>query len=345
MALLLDCRWLGSGGVGRVTEHLVTAWQESPPKGDWLLWGPPQLEKYLWPGARLHVDSLTRPRHPLSILPRHDGALFMHQLHRGTRQPSVVFIHDTIPVRYGGRATVRYMKREYLRRVARSASHIVAPSDFSRRSIVSDLGVEPGKVTVIQVPVAADWLDMVRVSREIDQGDPFILYVGRYAAHKNVERLVEAFGRTRFRGNGGRLVLAGGTAKQSRELLRAIVSAGLNGQVEVHGEITQTHLECLYRRTSLLVTPSLEEGFGLPAREALTAGVPVAVSRGGALLDLAEQGVPSFDPQDVSEMVAVLDRQLADEGGGEIRRQKWTRLDFGRAMAVTVGQFLLGGVQ
>ncbi|PWT89360.1 MAG: glycosyltransferase family 1 protein, partial [Acidobacteria bacterium] len=69
----------------------------------------------------------------------------------------------------------------------------------------------------------------------------------------------------------------------------------------------------LYNAASLLVLPSLQEGFGLPAMEALACGAPVAASSTGSLPEILGESAQYFDPQNQDEMCRIIRKILADQ--------------------------------
>ena len=93
----------------------------------------------------------------------------------------------------------------------------------------------------------------------------------------------------------------------------------------MRGECSEEELDRLLATSRALVLPSLEEGFGLPAFEAVASGLPVAVSRTGALTSLPAERAASFDPLDEDGMAAAIDLAVARgsgdpvELGGELR--------------------------
>jgi glycosyltransferase involved in cell wall biosynthesis len=78
------------------------------------------------------------------------------------------------------------------------------------------------------------------------------------------------------------------------------------------GYLASDRLPGLYRRATALVFPSLCEGFGLPALEAMASGCPLALARAGALPEVAGEGAAWFDPRDVKGMAAALTRLACD---------------------------------
>lgn len=307
--ILVDCRWLGVGGVGRVTELLLRGLGAFAPRGRWLLWGSASARAYLWDGAR-HAPCSTSPRAlwgqaAFLGVPAHDVALFMSQIRPLRRGPSVTLIHDTMPLRYGPRMR-RPLLRVYYRLVASLTSRIVVPSEFSRDAIVRDLGTAADRIGILHYPRDPDLVARVLTIRAQRARRETILYVGRFAPHKNLTRLVPAFARTRFAANGGELLLVGDTPDEP--LLRVAAAAR---RVTLSGPVDQRTLEELYATCRLLVMPSLEEGFGLPVWEAITCGLPVCVSDGGALPEVARGAASPFPAASVEAMAAAIDAAVA----------------------------------
>lgn len=317
---MLDCRWLGMGGPGRVTELLLRGLADLEPAGRWVLWGPPSAGEFLWDGA-LHVRNHYSPKsywgqREARGVPANDIAFYPHQIRPIRPGRSISLIHDTISIRYGGSAPARAVKRLYLALVAHTSSRIVTVSEHSRRSIERDLSIAPDKVTLIHMPVDADFVERVRTLRaEVPRRDA-ILAVGRFGFHKNLRRLILAFAQTALARRGGQLVLVGGSEDEVAEL-RAFASQHDAEQVTIDGFVPQAQLELLYASCRVVALPSLEEGFGLPAWEAIACGVPVCVSAGGSLPEVTRGMVETFSPTSVPEIAAALDRATAPEAGGE----------------------------
>jgi glycosyltransferase involved in cell wall biosynthesis len=309
--ILVDCRWSGRAGVGRVTDSLLKAWSERPPEGQWILWGPESVSEFLWPGA-VHIRA--EPPGKLAVqhlyfrrLPKHDLALFLHQIHPLTAKRYVTIMHDTIPLRWGGGLLSRLAKRAYLAAVATRAEHLITVSDFSSYCIQSDFGVAEQKVTVLPPPQDRAWEQRVRKLRAITQTLPMALYVGRYARHKNLERLIRVFPRTDFARRGGQLQLVGGEPSQ-RDATRTLVEQlGATASVTVAGRVSDEELDRLYATAQMLILPSYEEGYGLPAYEALNFGLPVCSSTGGALADVAPYAAATFDPHSDAGLQRAID--------------------------------------
>jgi glycosyltransferase involved in cell wall biosynthesis len=150
--------------------------------------------------------------------------------------------------------------------------------------------------------------ERVRARRERAARRDAVLWVGRFAAHKNVDRLLAGFARTRFAATGGELVLVADRADARTR--RALAE---RRGVTLQTDVSEDTLDELYATCRLLVMPSLEEGFGLPVWEAIACGLPVCVSDGGALPEIARGFVKPFPATSVDALAAAIDTSLADE--------------------------------
>ncbi len=307
----IDCRWLGIGGAGRTTELVLRGLARAPSPGRWVLWGPESETTALaWPGAEVRPIAadprlLLGQRHAFAM-PASDFYLFMHQQRPLRSLPSATFVYDTIPLRYGSRPEVRALKRAFLRRIARSCRQIVTISKHSKACIVRELGVPADRVVIVRFPFDDALVDRVLRWRETTPVVDAALFIGALLPHKNVPRLLEAFGNTDFSRRGGHLVLVVATAGQAKELSQG-VDRHLRELVTVHHSCSQAEIDRLYATSLFLVQPSLEEGFGLPAWEALCCGLPVCVSDGGALPEVTAGFADPFPARSVPAMTAALD--------------------------------------
>ena len=301
--IVLDCRWLGLGGAGRVTELLLHELQIAPPPGNWVLWGDPaRLEPLVFAGATVVAGGDPRRlggQRDLMGVPHGDVTVYLHQIRPLRPGRSVTVIHDTIPLRHGGTRANRLAKRIFFRAAGRLSTRVLTVSQFSRERIAEDLHVAPERISVMTFPSDRARTRRIAALRASLGQEERLLYVGRFAPHKNLERLARAFPTTRFAREGGTLVLVGsGSAEAARLQAQGI---------EAQGECTEEELDRLLATSRALVLPSLEEGFGLPAFEAVASGLPVAVSRTGALTALPSERASFFDPLDEAGMAAAID--------------------------------------
>ena len=141
---------------------------------------------------------------------------------------------------------------------------------------------------------------------------PFILYVGRIQARKNLPRLVEAYARVRRQGANVGLVMVGKKDWQSERLLEKIRELGLESDVLFPGFVPFEDLPLFYNAAEVFVFPSFFEGFGLPVIESMASGVPTITSFGSSLEEVAGEGALLIDPADTGSIAAALEKVLAD---------------------------------
>ena len=127
-----------------------------------------------------------------------------------------------------------------------------------------------------------------------------------------------------------RLVLAGGDRANRPALAALAATLGLGDGVGFPGLVDDADLPALYGGAALYVQPSLEEGFGLPALEAMACGAPVVASRRGALPEVVGDAGVLVDAEDERALAASLARVLAapDEAAALVRRGRARAAEF-----------------
>ena len=315
ISILVDCRWLGWGGAGRVTELLLAELRDAQPGGTWSLWGDPKLvTPFLFAGASIAPWSGSPRRWfgqgDLLRVPRNDFAVYLHQIRPFRLGRSITFVYDTIPVRFERRRTGRIARRFFFGLACRLSSRIITISAWSRDSITRDLAVPRSKISVITLAVDERRVRRIRAMRRSSIRRNDVVYIGRFAEHKNLQRLCSAFQSTAVHRQGGRLLLVGGSSDEVKAM-----SVWLNEQqyldVQVRGICPEAELDEILATCQALVQPSLEEGFGLPAVEAAAVGVQVAASRTGFAPQIPAEMVTFLDPLDVRSIANAIDDAVA----------------------------------
>jgi glycosyltransferase involved in cell wall biosynthesis len=247
----------------------------------------------------------------------------------------VVTVHDIIPwlfraehEAYWPRRPFSYDYRRKLRDVA-CADRILVPSEHTRRDLAEQLGIPGDRVAVIPNGVEArfrpvrDEACLGAVRRAYGLPDLFILYVGGYySPRKNIEGLLDAFARFLEEPgtDGVQLVLAGARGARgstAAALRRRLEEPLLHDRVVTTEFVADEDMPALYSAASIVVYPSLYEGFGLPPLEAMACGTPVVTSGGsslGALVGEAAVRVDSRDPGAISAALLGLWRDPARRG-------------------------------
>lgn len=142
---------------------------------------------------------------------------------------------------------------------------------------------------------------------------PALLYIGSNLRHKNLVELFRGFARARPLLHGVNLVLGGfGCTPVSRHS-RLIESLELDDCLTWIGEVTEKDLPAVVGSATAFVMPSLYEGFGLPALEALACGTPVACSDIAALREVCAEAACYFDPTSPDAIAQALVSVVSDD--------------------------------
>jgi glycosyltransferase involved in cell wall biosynthesis len=151
---------------------------------------------------------------------------------------------------------------------------------------------------------------------------PFIAFVGTVEPRKDVPTLVKAFDRMAPGHPELSLVLAGVEGWGSKPVEEAIAGAAARGRIVRTGYVPDDVVPGLLRQAAAVAYPSLEEGFGLPALEALACGAPLVTTTGSAMEEMAAGAAMLVDPGDVDGLAGVLDMLVRGDAGIDARRQR-----------------------
>jgi glycosyltransferase involved in cell wall biosynthesis len=257
----------------------------------------------------------------------------------------VVTMHDTLPLSHpelvfpSRRGQLAWRIKETT--AVRLADRIVTVSHASRRDIAAWSGLPERRIHVITEgpdPVFGPRAKSPETERMLGRfGIPadgrFLLYVGGLSPHKNLLRLVDAF--TEAAPSHVRLVLVGDVTDVFHthvpQIRAAIARHGLEDRVILAGFVPDEDLSYLYSCAYALIVPSLLEGFGLPAIEAMACGTPVVSSRAGSLPEVVGEGGVYFEATDTQSIARAI-RMLLDE---PLHRDALARLALARSALFT----------
>lgn len=231
------------------------------------------------------------------------------------RTKIIVTLHDVIAEHLPGaifpNKKLMYFWKLKQHLALRQARMILTVSQYSKQAICNFFHVPPQRVEVtpeganpaFRVMEPGAETEAVLRKYGLNRDDGFLLYVGGISPHKNLGRLVEAFHDLieEMKLPGLKLALVGdyqGDAFYSDypRLKQQIRQLNLQDRVVFTGYVEDAGLAHLYNAASMLVFPSLEEGFGLPAVEAMYCGTPVAASNRGSLPEILGDAGELFEP-------------------------------------------------
>ncbi len=223
-------------------------------------------------------------------------------------------------------------------RTLERASRVITVSGFSRQRLMARTGISGERVDVVYNGVSRHFAPVPRERRrEVLAGwgldAPYLLYVGKLDPLKNLGRLLAAYARA-FPATGPELVLVGPRNWYYAELQRQARALDVTGRVRFLPFVDDARLPALYSGALALALPSLYEGFGLPALEAMACGTPAIVSDRGALPEVVGDAGLKVDALSVqaiagalAEMVEApaLRRRLATAGRERAGGFSWDR--------------------
>lgn len=336
MNIGIDARLIDETGVGRYIRNLIENLSRIDKKNTYCIFlraksyetfvtPNSRWEKVLadvpWHGVREQIAMLgifARQRLDLLHIPYHNPPIFY-----GGRM--VITIHDLTIVHHAtGKATTLPLPLYWGKRLGywlelwvglKNAHAIIAVSQSTKREIIDHFHVSPEKVSVTYEGVD----DHIRTAaggrpkRIID--DPYLLYVGNAYPHKNLETLVDAFKTFLLTHPSSqmKLVLVGREDYFYRLLKADAHKKGLSSAITFFGSANDEQLAALYSHAQAFVFPSLMEGFGLPALEALALGCRVLVSDIPVFHEILGSYATYIDPLHAPVMAKSLARVVVDD--------------------------------
>jgi glycosyltransferase involved in cell wall biosynthesis len=275
-------------------------------------------------GARGHLRRLLWVQTGLRVALRRAPAVLLLNLTPegilGSRLPQVTVLHDVLPLRFPAEyPRQQHYFRHYVPAVLRASRAVVVSSESTRRDVLELYGLPDARLHVVSPGVDVD--RFAPASRPAaSEGLPYALYVGNVMPHKNLLRLVDAFA-ANARGDGRRLLLRGWGRPPHVAALRArIGAAGIEAQVDWQPYALAEELPRLYQGARMLLLPSLREGFGLTALEAMASGTPVITSNASSLPEVVGDAGLLVDPQETGALARAIDRLFRDDAlVGELR--------------------------
>jgi glycosyltransferase involved in cell wall biosynthesis len=235
-----------------------------------------------------------------------------------SRVPAVVMIHDLSVFDPAAKqwlsSRFRTRVQASIRVAARRAACLLAPSEFTRRHLIEDLGVPPARVRVAVNavdPALARLLDSATAADRAPAA-PRVLAVGNVLPRKNLTVLAQAVARLRASAGSRAVLRVVGSVPEASRPIADEIRRTLGESVSFTGYVDDGQLASEYASADVLAFPSLFEGFGIPVLEAMHAGLPVVVSDRGALADVAGGHATVVAAADVQGWASALDDTLRD---------------------------------
>jgi glycosyltransferase involved in cell wall biosynthesis len=327
MRIGIDARLIAETGVGRYTRNLIRELQRIDCTNEYVVFlRKSGFDGFVLPNKRWRKVLADIPWHTVTeqiLMPgifQKENLDLLHVpyfnvplLYRG---PFVVTVHDLTIMHFDtGKASTHAWALYKLRRLGYRvivrwgilhAKHLIAVSQATKKEILDHFPVSADKITVTHEGVDENF----QGQQKPIIGGQYFLYVGNAYPHKNLETLLVAF--ERLKGT-TKLVLVGKDDFFYRRIRKSVEDLGLSQSVVFFGAANDTQLASLYQHARALVFPSLMEGFGLPALEAVSFGCPVVCSDIPVFHELLGDDALYFDPANPENIAQILKRIMSKD--------------------------------
>src|SRR3989344_5822551 len=244
-------------------------------------------------------------------------------------KPLVVHVHATEFDRTGGNGVnqcVYDIEREWMR----SADSVIAVSNYTKRKIIENYGVDPKKIRVVHN--AVDYSDEPQSQENygLRSTDKIVLFLGRITLQKGPDYFIEAAKKVLSHEPNVTFVIAG-SGDMEYSMIDRVAALGLSGRMLFTGFLKGKDIDRAYRMADLYVMPSVSEPFGITPLEALKNGTPVLISKQSGVSEVLSHclKVDFWDTDQMANQIisvlrySSLKEVLSENGGTEVRRMSW----------------------
>lgn len=325
----LDATAIGRGKTGNETylTGFLEGWKEAKPEGVELC---PIFSEAPHSGSpvarfgffRRHLAELPKARTEL----KEDLYHGVYWVRPWEKEPYVLTVHDISfalhPEWFRPGEALFYTT--LIRAAARKARKVITVSEFCRTEILEKWDIPADRIETTREAARS----LFKPGKRKRSGPPTILFVSAIHPRKNLGRLIRAWQQLRAkRFPDLRLKVVGPAGWAAGADLRALKAAVAQGGAEWLGSQTDEQLREAYQTATMLVYPSLYEGFGLPPLEAMACGCPVVCSQTASLPEVCGEAAEYFDPTSEEEISV----KISDVLGSEERRRELSQAGIAKA--------------
>lgn len=255
-----------------------------------------------------------------------------HYMPRYIGSKSVVTIHDLAYEYFPDLflPSDLYKLKNWTRHSSVQADQIIAVSDATKQDLIKLYGVREDKIAVVHNGYDADIFNTIQKADSKILANykllpnNYLLFLGTIQPRKNAIKLVQAFHLLKEAGYKGKLVIAGSIGWLADDTLKVIKDSAESKDIVMTGYVADSTRKALYSFADVYVLPSLYEGFGVPAIEAMGCGAPVAVANNSSLPEVVGDAGVLFnatDPADIARAITEIKQN----------RDKWVKKSLSRA--------------
>lgn len=246
--------------------------------------------------------------------------------------PLVSTIMDAIPLsnpEWINHTVLGRAKTKLWKMMVKRSDHVLTISEYSKSEITRYFGIEPSRISVVPLGVDQRFfypipeLERKSVLTRYNIDKPYFISVGTLQPRKNIARILEVMSLLpEYIRKTYSLVIVGHYGKGSDSLVKAIHKAEREGWCKWLGYLPDDDLRSLLQSATLLVFPSLCEGFGLPILEAFASKVPVVASNTSSIPEVAGDAAILVDPLDSADIASAITKIIEDKEFTETLIQK-----------------------
>jgi len=220
-----------------------------------------------------------------------------------------------------------------VRKAVKQAQVIICPSRYTAQKLLDRYDINTPVVVarhgvdfnLFQPPGPTHLREDKEILSEIGLCDGYILHVGTIEPRKNISILLKAFDVLAETDREIKLVLAGKEGWGVAEINKALHHVKHKNRIVKLGYVTDGRVAALLRNASVVCYPSFEEGFGLPALEAVACGAPLVTTKDSAMAEVVGKAAVLVKPDSLDELTDGLRQQL--EGGSELALRREAGLE------------------
>jgi len=330
MRIGVDARSLSEPitGIGRYTLSLLEV-MVLDKSHQWVLYSHRPLLHGNWSKKNITVHTWNLPKwarilrmlwaqSALPLMAKKDEVdLFWSPAHRLPRYlpnsiVSVVTIHDLVwkHAPETMRLFSQKLDAKFMPEAIRMADKVIAVSKWTANDLITEVPEAEVKTSVIY---EAGSLTFSHSRSDYNLGEKYLLFVGTLEPRKNLPRLLKAYSLLSCSiKDEYPLIIVGGKGWGEDDIDDIVKQFDIEKYVQFLGYLSDKELATVYQEASLLVMPSLYEGFGLPLLEAMSVGVPVVTSNISSMPEIVGDAAVLADPYSVDSIKEGIEKVLTD---------------------------------
>lgn len=347
VTITIDMRMLNASGIGVYLRNLIPLVIAACPEQRFVLLGNASNLSTLIANTAGHVDIIPCTAAIYSIT---------EQIQLAKRIPQDTSLlwapHYNIPVFYRGNLLVtvhdvlhlarpdlfpgwrrRFYAQLMFRRVALQASEILCDSIFTQDELRRYVSPHLKNITVVPLGVSPAWFKPV-TPESPPHPRPYLFFVGNIKPHKNLLGLLRAFSLIQDRIPHDLVIVGRSAGFKTSDEAALKLAKGMSRRVHLLGDIEDALVQRYMAHAQMLVLPSLYEGFGLPALEAMASACPVLAANIPALVEVCADAALYCDPlmpNDIAEQIlklisdSALSESLIKKGALRAQAYSWQK--------------------